>query len=170
MPDDKQPPERPTAKLAQGEIQTELLNKLLSSVSALGEKVDSCIGAVSTVTNEVATMKVTVAAVQVELGDIREWKGGINARLDTNSMRAAAVSKTDMTQDAAISTIVTDVGTLKNDVAAVKADLATNTLVTGQIKKLLEDPVVKKLGWACATAALALLSYVTAYFQTKGHP
>lgn len=155
----------PTARLPSEDIQRQLLDKLVSITTDIRSKVDDIDDRVGRVeaNQEVGNASIRKLEERVTRAEGRqdayeEWRLRNSERVKN---MASDTSKVDLEHEAAIATIVTDV-------AAIKSDLATNTLVTTEVKKLLSSPMAKRVGQAAVTAAIAALTYLAAYFQMKG--
>lgn len=163
-----QPPEKATVKDMQAVpvwaiALQESFNGVRNVVNELQETQAEVVTTVHQIKSGLANVTDQANALSSEF---YKFQGETRQRFETHSMRVVGESKTNLTQDAAISTLITDV-------ADIKKDLAANTALSVEIKTAiagaLKSDTVKKLGYALAAAALAGLSYATAYFQAKGH-
>jgi hypothetical protein len=114
-------------------------SKIDADMTALDGKVDTLAHGLGTVTDEVSTIKVQFA----------EFKGQTDEKFRSHSIPIREASKTDMQHDAAIGTLVSDVGEMKKALAA-------NTGVTEDVKRLLvegaKSPTVRLWGGRIAMA------------------
>jgi hypothetical protein len=114
-------------------------SKIDADMTALDGKVDTLAHGLGTVTNEVSTIKVEFA----------EFKGTTNEKFKSHSIPIREASSTDMRHDAAIDTLVSDVGEMK-------AKLDANTGLTEDVKRLLvegaKSPTVRLWGGRIAMA------------------
>ncbi len=108
MSDEKppQPPEPPTVKLDKDEITRQLLDKVLLKLTEVGESqsettasVAALGGEVRAIGSKVDTVAGDVTAVKAEQVEFREWKGAVEERFKSHSMRAKTESVHDTAQD-----------------------------------------------------------------------
>ena len=132
MPDEKlPPPERPTARLDQEKIQTELLNKLLNNMGALTDKVDAVVRWSGTMTDQVQAIDSRLKAV--------EEQNASPVAIPRYSGRVAALEQNDVTVDQRLKSLED------------KTDAQTVTL-----GRILGNPEVRKVLQSIAGLVIAL--------------
>ncbi len=86
---------------------------------------------------------------EMKIGDMETWRARNSDRV---GKLAATTSSNDLTQDAKIAAVITDVATIKSQNVA-------QMVILNRLDKICRNPNVKRLGWlavACATGWLML--------------
>jgi hypothetical protein len=123
-----------------------------------GEKLDLCVHGLRTVTTEVEEQR-------AELRDFREWKGGVDERLKSNSMRARGASQVDMEHSAQLVHLTEVVGK-----AITKANVSQTAVLITELKKAAETPTGKRLIDAGSKLLLVLMTLATGYLAMRQPP
>ncbi len=159
------PPQPTTTKLDKDEITRQLLDKVLakltevgagqdefrSGLATLGGKVDILVASHQVVAND-------VDAIKTEQGQMREWKGAIEERFASHSMRAKQESVHDQSQD-------TKLQELENRLAA-QAESSMRAIVvemTAAAKVAAKTPLGQRVMKAGGYMLLALFGLATVY-------
>jgi hypothetical protein len=143
MSDDVKPPENPTKKIPSEEIQAGLLNKLVGTVTEIKDGITNMRADLALVSNDLSVVKDRVALVETRTATLEQARA-------VNSERAKSMSQADMTHDAAIAKLITDV-------AEVKTDTKLQNAILGRLDKVATNPLVKEIAKAIGTAILVYL-------------
>lgn len=164
---DEKPPEKPTVKFEPPPPwMQEAFARVHEGIAAVetrintrmddqDEKLDKCVGGLQTLTNEVERHN-------GELRGLHEWKGGMEERMNNNSVRARSESKRDDDQDMKFQE-------LENRItAAVQADnkSARDELVA-LVKDAAKTPQGQRLTNALVSFVVVALTLATGYLAVK---
>lgn len=124
------PAQPPTTKL-EALTDRKLLEMLVGSVKDTNTKIDQVNDKVDTLSMNVEILQEDGKDTKQRIIRIETWKDNVNERLNSNSQRARATSQVDLTHDAAIAKIVTEVDGLKASQADLtKTQAAQTALIT----------------------------------------
>ncbi len=166
MSADEKPPEPATVKLDKDEITRQLLDKVLSKLTEvgagqeefrtglteLGGKVDTLVASHHAMTSD-------VDAIKGEQVQIREWKGAIEERFNSHSMRAKAESVHDDTQDVKIQELENRLAARAESSMRAIVDEMKNAAVV-----VAKTPMGQRILKAAGYMLLALFGFATLYF------
>lgn len=176
MPESRpQPDGKLTVKVDKDEVTRQLLDKVLSKLTEVGDSQGEFRegllvlgGKVDVLGGKVDTVTVDVHAIKAEQVEFREWKGAVEERFKTHSLGATALA--GKTQTLSVHDDHQDVKLqeLENRLAiAAESSMRTilaeaTTAATAAAKTPLGQKVMKAAGYA----ALAFFVLATAYFGT----
>jgi hypothetical protein len=146
------PEEKPTVEMAPPPAwaikQTEALHSLGEKLAYGFERVNSDMAVVK---NRQEVQAAQMKDLGGEIGRLGERVDKLEGRSETNSTRVKATTEDNIKQDAAIASILIDVAALKETQAAQLAILE-------RLDKIAANPMVRRVAYAVATAALGYLA------------
>ena len=119
-------------------------------------------------------LNIDLLAGQVD--SLQNWRGDVELRLKSNSMRASSASMVDATHEARIAEEAQRRIALEKQIAdthalalSTSAETQAQTLIMTKLLAFAETPMAKRIGYAAGALLLAALTAATGYLAHGGH-